>query len=67
MFDANNSSMNGAFSTVWTVYCLGVNLRKRQEYFKPQIGRKNKKIQPGPEKQLTYVKKMSVIRTYLPS
>ena len=28
---------------------------------------KNKKIQPGPEKQLTYVKKMSVIQTYLPS
>ena len=35
MFDANNSSMNGSFSTVWTVYCLGVSLGKRQEYFQP--------------------------------
>ena len=35
MFDANNSSMNGAFYTVWTVYCLSLNLRIMQEYFQP--------------------------------
>ena len=28
-----------------------------QEYFQPKIGRKNKNIQPGPEKQHSYKKK----------
>ena len=26
-----------------------------QEYFQPKIGRKNKNIQPGPEKQHSYI------------
>lgn len=32
----------------------------RQEYFSSKIGRKNKNIQPGPEKQYSYTKKKSV-------
>lgn len=31
-----------------------------QEYFSSKIGRKNKNIQPGPEKQYSYTKKKSV-------
>lgn len=33
------------------------NLTLIQEYFSSKIGRKNKNIQPGPEKQYSYTKK----------